>query len=423
MYFKKGRTNVVILILLSYIVFLAVSTNVFASPININDETNNELKLEEDFTSLPAEINVLLETLLKDKSFSVPEWIIPGLRVYYSVGIKNIDTNVLDSSSPLIRLDNMEESGPIILRNDITSVSTNSVSTFSTIFVGDRLIPWEESSTKTSVYAGPFWLNSNLIDIISNTLATIKIEHIGFDINSNFFDAVKIDYKDNSDSNSKYYTWIFDKNTGLMLYLSKASKNEATDKFEVSIAEFLDMRYLQIPWAGSALPSYFKKGSTFNYNGSINNWVPTNGINPPALAVLVATVEEFENEWANLTMNRAISSDEFIYSGSVIWGSSTLTGGFWIPSDHLKKMNIGDTLDDFDSITMSSVKVSKIETTSDMSDTIVTITEYGKNYNRDWSYRVSDGLLVSWNMYRIVDPIKGSIQQVNWQLNSSEIKK
>ena len=175
MYFKKGRTNVVILILLSYIVFLAVSTNVFASPININDETNNELKLEEDFTSLPAEINVLLETLLKNKSFSVPEWIIPGLRVYYSVGIKNIDTNVLDSSSPLIRLDNMEESGPIILRNDITSVSTNSVSTFSTIFVGDRLIPWEESSTKTSVYAGPFWLNSNLIDIISNTLATIKI--------------------------------------------------------------------------------------------------------------------------------------------------------------------------------------------------------------------------------------------------------
>ena len=95
MYFKKGRTNVVILILLSYIVFLAVSTNVFASPININDETNNELKLEEDFTSLPAEINVLLETLLKDKSFSVPEWIIPGLRVYYSVGIKNIDTKYL----------------------------------------------------------------------------------------------------------------------------------------------------------------------------------------------------------------------------------------------------------------------------------------------------------------------------------------
>ena len=376
---------------------------------------------EEDMNPLTQDMGTLLTAFPDGATLPAPEWVKPGLRVYYSTGLKNLDkkkvTSNLDEYVPIIRLDKVKESGPIILRNDVTSLSSNSATTHSTAFVGDRMIPWEESTAKTYASAGPFWLSKEVIDAIENMSEVLKTEDIEFEIGGKAFDAVKIDYKESSSPKPTYYTWILDKDTGLMLYMAQIVENGLKGKLSISIAEFADMRYMHIPWAGSSTPEWVKQGNIITYNGTMNNWAPTSGANPPSLAVLPVQVEEVDNEWVKFSVNRAISSNESIYSGSFISGSSMLIGGFWIPPSYLDGMKAGDVLDTFDPITMSSVRISKVEVMSD-SDTIVTVTEYGKNYNRDWSYRVSDGLLVAWNMYKIVDPIKGTVQQTEWKLSS-----
>ncbi|MCR4425791.1 MAG: hypothetical protein NUW23_06310, partial [Firmicutes bacterium] len=294
------------------------------------------------------------------------------------------------------------------------ALTTRSSVTHSTVFVGDLLIPWDDTSSMGHAGVGDFWVNPSVFkEILKIPRYPLTTVQVSYEANGRVYEAYRFDY--DSAEDGRRYIWVVDPESGLMLYHAQWSPTSDRNLCHVSVMELVTTRQLLVPWAGSSVPSSFKAGMQMTYQGHIKTWLPATGPNIPVPAVLEVVFTNVGHNWTEARVQRVFSGQPADAALTVHTGPGLLAGGFWIPPAWLARLRNGDRLDEYDPITKSQVEVSYVGTTT-TGVPIVAIFEWGKRYKRVWVYRMTDGLLVYWLDEKLIDPASGMIQQAEWQL-------
>lgn len=366
-----------------------------------------------------AETSSAVDLIPEAKSLQAPSWVREGLRVYYrtsSATIENPFAAAADAPKPpVIRVDQVSTSAPAVVRTDVVALAPRFSATYSTIFIGDLMIPWDDSSSSGFAGIGEFWINpAALRDTAKRSSPGLSTEPVHFEVGGKVYSALRLD---STQTNPKrYLTWIFDTSTGLLLY--QAQWLELADRrlAHLSVAEFVSMRNMTLPWEGGVTPSWVQQGAKLTYQGSIRTWTPASGRNIPIPAVLEVEMISIGRNWSAARVKRVFSSDEEDQAITVYSGAGLLAGGFWVPRANLARLRSGERLDRYDPVIGSSSEVGFVGATPE-GVPVVAIFEWGAKYKRVWIYRSTDGMLLYWMDEKLVDPSTGMVQQAEWQLS------
>lgn len=370
------------------------------------------------FSQTTSANDPLLKSFPELRTLPSPVWVREGLRAYYQAAAATV-ANPLPAARdgekpPLPRAADIAATTPVVIRTDVVAMATRFSATYSTVFTGDLMIPWEDVSGTGYAATGDFWVNPVIFrDLEKKPRPPLLTEKMQFSVAGKNYSAVRFDYSEAE--GSKYYTWILESNTGLLLY--NAIWTVLTDRklAHVSVAEFISSRTVSTPWIGGAVPAWVKPGAKMTYQGSIKTWLPATGQNMPIPAVLNVEFTEVGQNWSSAVVKRVFTSEGADATMTVLSGTGLLAGGFWVPRANLARLNNGDKLDHYDSVVGSRVEVSYVGKPED-GRPLVAIFEWGTKYKRVWVYRTTDGMLVYWLDEKVVDPSTGMVQQAEWQL-------
>lgn len=368
----------------------------------------------------PAEAGLAVDLIPEAKSLQAPSWVREGLRVYYRTSSATIENPFASASNgtrpPIIRVDQMGTSAPAVVRTDVIALAPRFSATYSTIFAGDLMVPWDDSSSSGFAGIGEFWVNpAALRDAAKRPSLGLSAEPIHFEVGGKAYSALRLDSIQAAPK--RYLTWIFDTSTGLLLYQAQWMVLADRRLAHLSVAEFVSMRNMTLPWEGGVTPSWVQQGVKLTYQGSIRTWTPAGGRNMPIPAVLEVEMTSIGRNWSSARVKRVFSGDEEDQAITVYSGTGLLAGGFWVPRANLARLRSGERLDRYDPVIGSSSEVGFVGATPE-GIPVVAIFEWGAKYKRVWIYRSTDGMLLYWMDEKQVDPSTGMVQQAEWQLSS-----
>ena len=260
-----------------------------------------------------AETGSAVDLIPEAKGLQAPSWVREGLRVYYRTSSATIENPFSGASDaprpPVIRVDQVSTSAPAVVRTDVIALAPRFSATYSTIFIGDLMIPWDDSSSSGFAGIGEFWINpAALRDTAKRSSPGLSAEPLHFEIGGKAYSAMRLD---SAQANpTRYLTWIFDASTGLLLYQSQWLELADRRLAHLSVAEFVSMRNMTLPWEGGVTPSWVKQGAKLTYQGSIQTWTPAGGRNLPIPAVLEVEMTSIGRNWSAARVKRVFSSDE-----------------------------------------------------------------------------------------------------------------
>jgi len=277
------------------------------------------------------------------------------------------------------------------------------------------MIPWDDSSSSGFAGIGEFWINpAALRDAAKRSSSGLSAEPVHFEVGGKAYSALRLD---STQANpTRYLTWVFDTSTGLLLYQAQWMALADRGLAHLSVAEFVSMRNMTLPWDGGVTPPWVKQGTRLTYQGSIQTWTPAGGRNIPIPAVLEVEMTSVGRNWSAARVKRVFSSDGEDQAITVYSGTGLLAGGFWVPRANLARLRSGERLDRYDPIVGSSSEVGFVGATPE-GVPVVAIFEWGAKYKRAWIYRSTDGMLLYWMDEKLVDPSTGMVQQAEWQLS------
>jgi len=366
-----------------------------------------------------AETGSAVDLIPEAKGLQAPSWVREGLRVYYRTSSATVENPFAGASDaprpPVIRVDQVSTSAPAVVRTDVIALAPRFSATYSTIFIGDLMIPWDDSSSSGFAGIGEFWVNPTALrDVVKSPSPSLSAEPLRFEAGGKAYSALRLD---SAQANPKrYLTWVFDASTGLLLY--QAQWLELADRrlAHLSVAEFVSMRNMTLPWEGGVTPSWVQQGTKLMYQGSIKTWTPAGGRNLPIPAMLEVEMISVGRNWSAARVKRVFSSAEEDQAITVYSGTGLLAGGFWVPRANLARLRSGERLDRYDPVIGSSSEVGFVGATPE-GVPVVAIFEWGAKYKRVWIYRSTDGVLLYWMDEKLVDPSTGMVQQAEWQLS------
>jgi hypothetical protein len=366
-----------------------------------------------------AEAGSAVDLMPEAKSLQAPSWVREGLRVYYRTSSATIENPFAAASNapkpPVVRVDQVSTSAPAVVRTDVIALAPRFSATYSTIFIGDLMIPWDDSSSSGFAGIGEFWINpAALRDAAKRSSSGLSAEPVHFEVGGKAYSALRLD---STQANpTRYLTWVFDTSTGLLLYQAQWMALADRGLAHLSVAEFVSMRNMTLPWDGGVTPPWVKQGTRLTYQGSIQTWTPAGGRNIPIPAVLEVEMTSVGRNWSAARVKRVFSSDGEDQAITVYSGTGLLAGGFWVPRANLARLRSGERLDRYDPIVGSSSEVGFVGATPE-GVPVVAIFEWGAKYKRAWIYRSTDGMLLYWMDEKLVDPSTGMVQQAEWQLS------
>ena len=366
-----------------------------------------------------AETGSAVDLIPEAKGLQAPSWVREGLRVYYRTSSATVENPFAGASDaprpPVIRVDQVSASAPAVVRTDVIALAPRFSATYSTIFIGDLMIPWDDSSSSGFAGIGEFWINPTALrDTAKRSSPALSAEPVHVEVGGKAYSALRLDSIQANPT--RYLTWIFDASTGLLLYQSQWLELADRRLAHLSVAEFVSMRNMTLPWEGGVTPSWVRQGAKLTYQGSIQTWTPASGRNLPIPAVLEVEMTSVGRNWSAARVKRVFSSDEGDQAITVYSGTGLLAGGFWVPRANLARLRSGERLDRYDPVIGSSSEVGFVGATPE-GVPVVAIFEWGAKYKRVWIYRSTDGVLLYWMDEKLVDPSTGMVQQAEWQLS------
>lgn len=396
--------NRILTIILIITLLLTAAAGVMAEAPDASDKEGQPLS------------NELLGKLFPEvNDMPYPGWLKEGLRVYYRTSTgklsRSASQGVQDlSDAPLLKPEDLSVM-PFLLRTDVTSVYAKRVISYTTVFVDQVYLPWDDISDTWPYGMGSFWIHTGLLKP-SGARQEIKTSDISWKILSEEYQAVRIDF-DYTAQNGSHYVWIIEKSTGLLLYSARIYRPKPGAEVEITSVEFYSMRYLPVAWTSQTLPSFVRQGLTLSYEGNIQSWNPKTGPGLSVPAMMQVKLEAVEPRWIQARFSRVYSEKE-TYESQAYIGPAQLGGAFWLPVGYLAGLKEGQVIDK-DSITGSVTEVSYIGRAKDGTSRIA-IFEFGKNYKRAWIYRSTDGMLIYWMEDKLIDPIMQTSQKSEWNL-------
>ena len=366
-----------------------------------------------------TEAGSAIDLIPEAKSLQTPSWVREGLRVYYRTSSATVENPFAAAGDgpkpPVVRVDQAGTSAPSIVRTDVIALAPRFSATHSTLFIGDLLIPWDDSSSSGFAGIGEFWINpAALRDVAKQSSPGLSAEPIRFEVGEKVYSAMRLDTAQANPA--RRLTWVFDTSTGLLLYQAQWLVLADRRLAHLSVAEFMSMRNMTLPWEGGVTPSWVKQGVKLTYQGSIQTWTPAGGRNMPIPAMLEVEMTSVGRNWSAARVKRVFSGNEEDQAITVYSGTGLLAGGFWVPRANLARLRSGERLDRYDPVVGSSSEVGFVGATPE-GVPVVAIFEWGAKYKRVWIYRSTDGMLLYWMDEKLVDPSTGMVQQAEWQLS------
>lgn len=365
-----------------------------------------------------AEVGSATDFIPEARNLPAPSWVREGLRAYYRTSSATVENPFAAQNGaakpPVIRADQVSPAAPAVVRTDVVALASRFSATCSTVFVGDLMVPWDDGSSSAFAGIGDFWVNpAALRDTAKRSRADISTEAVQFEVGGKAYSALRLDSVQTSPT--RYLTWIFDTDTGLLLYQAQWMVLTDHRLVHLSVAEFVSMRTMPLPWEGGVAPSWVRPGTKLTYQGSIQTWTPAGGPNIPIPAVLEVEITSVGRSWSAARVKRVFSGRGEDQAMTVYSGTGLLAGGFWVPRANLARLRSGEQLDRYDPVTGSGVEVGYVGSTPE-GVPVVAMFEWGAKYKRAWIYRSTDGMLLYWLDEKLVDPSTGMVQQAQWQL-------
>jgi len=241
---------------------------------------------------------------------------------------------------------------------------------------------------------GDLWLHPQVLEeLLRQGHAGLNVRRIAKTIDNATYDGVLI----HCSTEHGKSVWIYDRASGVLLYSSqlgtqaptfsntgaRTSKGGATAMFTI----FKGSRYPEIPWKDAPAPEWLAGIQKLDYQGHFA--VRQQGIpDTPFPFSIDVEVKERGHDW--LLLDGQVRSG--MPGGGLPGFGGRATGrqqlcGFWIPVQGLKSLRPGQELDN-DPMTKVVTRVNRVDGES------VTISQLSPRQQLDFTYRLSDGLLV-----------------------------
>ncbi len=233
------------------------------------------------------------------------------------------------------------------------------------------------------VYApgiGPFWIHPDVLVTAEERAGRgVSVLRGPYPIDNVQFQAVRINMQGDAGTNS----WVFEEDTGMLLFYSHSLGNERGDQFIAQI-RFMNLRRVRLPWRATRAPAWVREGTTLRYEGVET----TQLVGSPGVAVPIATVTEHkqvESRWSWTTTTNYRQGMAF---GTVdgVTGIAQLTGAAWLPAQALAAAPRRPLID--------KDPMTGAETTFARERGMVVLTEEGPTWRNVLAYDGESGLMV-----------------------------
>ena len=366
----------------------------------------------------------MLFTLPEAKNAPAPKVIKPGTRlVYYgqSASISATRTQVVPIFDEKKKHWVLINSGKKIQEVEIPNVGGMGLSVVQVGHVDDKRVtlsarhyllnPLDKSIIYTNGngivtnagVASDYWINPDVLAKVKEMNRDgVVIMRMKYPLNGKIFNAIRFQ----TTTKTGYQAYVYDLETGLMIFHGSASKGEGVKTFNLDKTKvvegggattlingwILEVKDVELPWKDAPSPDWAKQFKQLRYDGAQSSVMPGLPVfsRPAALVIKPKAVGD---DWVRFTSDLTVTNQaQFgvavppeMYHSEYAGGNAALFG-LWIPPKAIGNLKQGQVLETND-ITKTKTLVSEV------GQGYVTITEFGQLHRVDHAYDTSTGVL------------------------------
>jgi hypothetical protein len=263
--------------------------------------------------------NPFLSLLPELQSAEGPQWLQPGLRVTYRAQTASIPQAQDEESI----------SGAGYVQYDVVALDGALVVCHLQFYLevaGGAGLPSASAPSYGSPGSGDFWLDPAALASAEQAASDrLKVARLPLTVAGRQYDAVRFEYR----PEDAEYVWMFDADSGLLLFYRHAIGGEHADRRELAEMTLLRTRELPAPWAQGSLPTWVQEGAKIRLQGPYTVAIPGS----PGTALpyeLTVSVKQVGSNWAEFGLAGYLSG-QLSSSYSQVTGAWQLGGRLWLP--------------------------------------------------------------------------------------------
>jgi hypothetical protein len=263
-----------------------------------------------------------------------PSWLEEGHRATYNALVSTSDTEHGEGIDY-----GTGSAGNGLAQVDLVALEDARAATYTQTYVPDTLNAWRVAASSGSVApegCGEFWCSPEVLKTIPERADDdLVVQRLPATVGGKEYRAIRFDFR----SESYELALVYDLETGLLLYHSFNYSPQFREAGELKASrgnygtyELRNLRKIEIPWSNNPVPSWFKKGSTFDMQGQ--SILQVQGASPYASPLQVSIhVLDTSDRYA-VIRQETYSQNSVPSTITTVSGSSQLLG-FWVPHEAL----------------------------------------------------------------------------------------
>ncbi len=311
------------------------------------------------------------------RSMPAPAWLKEGMRVTYHVLSANVAQKEGKDGS----------GGEGYSQYDLVALEDGAAVSASSLFsvLDGAIMPTMVTRYVGLPGVGEYWINPAVLEdaqrVANDDLA---VYHMPYELGNKTYDATRFEYK----QDDAEYVWVFDNESGLMLFYRHNLGTDASDYRQMASATLVQQRQLKLPWrpgAKATIPAWAKKGTQLNYDGTYSLLMSDGPTTPLALNV-VAKIVERNKRWLDWQLKSTI---QYQTPNTAVRAAGMVQpfDAYWLPAEAIKSLKNGQVIDR-DPVTGAKITASR-------GQGVVSLTESNSSFTSVITYDAQTGMLVS----------------------------
>lgn len=245
--------------------------------------------------------------------------------------------------------------------------------------------------------ASDYWIHPDILKKIpnSNNVGYV-VSRMPYVIGNRKFSAIRFQ----SESASGHTAYMYDLDSGILLYLGSSAVGAGVitpgvngqaaggaGNTYISHSQLVEVKDVDIPWAGAPVPQWVTKFNELRYDGTIITAI--DGVQPMTQRLnATLTTKAREDGWVRFenTITSQVPNFQPLQSKTQAAAGHASVGGIWISPQALAKLKVGQVIDSIDTIKTKTV-------VTDIGRGYVTISEIGQLHRADIGYDTTTGIM------------------------------
>lgn len=360
--------------------------------------------------------NIMANTFPELASYSPPDWCQTGRRLSYYVSSATIPDGhyvyyrdeygewIDSEGNRYSKGEGESASGEGIMQVNMVAKGALDIHLFSYQAHRNSLTCLGEHLSVTGLPSctGDFWLPPEfLASLKEGYYHKLGIIRLPYQIGGKTYQAIRFHH-----DNGKI-VYVYDLNTGLLLYYGGAGPGPLSHLFDKELARatstylsqvvFLETREIQWPWQDFDAPSWLEEINYLQYSGAVTQIIPGSPLFPIGLQVEIEVLDR-GYKWIQHYSRTCMVSPPGMppaLSESIRVSGVGQVGGLWLPPEGLKELEPGQILDR-DPLTGVVTRVSDRGIGEDGTPLVVIEEGVEGNFTNIYFYHQREGILLTW---------------------------